>query len=256
VTPLTYLSVPSNHPERFAKALASHADRVILDLGNAVSPQNKASARAAVGSWLASAKPASRARVLVRINDTLSPYHTNDLAWLQKQPLSDVMLSKCETPEQLALALTMASRLADLPAPVAGVTADLAPSVVATDAERAQTLDMGAKLCIHRQHIDAASQAFVPNPAMLAWRIACSIPGNTPSTRALFGSMSAWSTSQFISGLGASWPSPPFLFNPTTSRGFHGCHHHRFTHLRRHFQRRAHAPSLVGREPYWQIPGH
>jgi citrate lyase beta subunit len=256
VTPLTYLFVPGNRPERFAKAWASHADRVILDLEDAVSPQDKVSARASIGSWLTSAEPASRAWVLVRINNALSPWHTDDLAWLQSQPMSEVMLSKCETPEQVALVLTMASRLADLPAPVAGVTPDLDPSVVASDAERALALGMGAKLCIRRQHIDMAHQAFVPNPATVAGRIACSIPGVTSNTRALFRSMPAWSTSRFISGLGASWPSPPFLFNPTTSRGFHGCHHHRFTHLRRHFQRRSHAPSLVGREPHSQIPGH
>jgi citrate lyase subunit beta/citryl-CoA lyase len=230
VTPLTYLFVPGNRPERFAKALASHAERVILDLEDAVSPQDKASARASIGSWLASAEPASRARVLVRINDALSPWHTDDLAWLQSQPLSEVMLSKCETPDQVAVvlrhlpagaqvlplmetvlgvhgavavaqapgvsrlafgsidyqldlgvdahspalehasvALTVASRLADLPAPVAGVTPDLDPSVVAADAERALALGMGAKLCIHPQQIDAARQAFVPSPATVAW---------------------------------------------------------------------------------------
>jgi tetratricopeptide (TPR) repeat protein len=104
---------------------------------------------------------------LVRINDTLSPYHTNDLAWLQKQPLSDVMLSKCETPEQLALALTMASRLADLPAPVAGVTADLAPSVVATDAERAQLLERTATLLVRLGECESALRLFEEASAIL-----------------------------------------------------------------------------------------
>jgi citrate lyase subunit beta/citryl-CoA lyase len=216
VTPLTYLFVPGNRPERFAKALTSHADRIILDLEDAVSPQDKTSARASIGSWLASAEPASRARVLVRINDALSPWHTDDLAWLQTQPLSVVLrhlptgaqvlplmetvrgvygaVAVAQAPgvsrlafgsidyqldlgvdthspalEYAAVALTVASRLADLPAPVAGVTADLAPSVVAADAERALALGMGAKLCIHPQQIDAARQAFVPSPATLAW---------------------------------------------------------------------------------------
>ena len=71
--------------------------------------------------------------------------------------------------EYAAVALSVASRLADLPAPVAGVTPDLAPSVVATDAQRALALGMGAKLCIHPQQIDAARQAFVPSPATVAW---------------------------------------------------------------------------------------
>jgi citrate lyase subunit beta/citryl-CoA lyase len=34
--PRTYLFVPANRPERFAKALASEADAVVLDLEDAV----------------------------------------------------------------------------------------------------------------------------------------------------------------------------------------------------------------------------
>ncbi len=34
--PRTYLFVPGNRPERFAKALGSGADRVVLDLEDAV----------------------------------------------------------------------------------------------------------------------------------------------------------------------------------------------------------------------------
>ena len=45
---LTYLFVPGNRSERFAKALASGADRVILDLEDAVAPADKAAARSAV----------------------------------------------------------------------------------------------------------------------------------------------------------------------------------------------------------------
>ena len=46
--PQTYLFVPGNRPERFAKALASGADRIILDLEDAVAPGDKAAARAAI----------------------------------------------------------------------------------------------------------------------------------------------------------------------------------------------------------------
>ncbi len=49
---LTYLFVPGNRPERFAKALASGADRVILDLEDAVAPADKAAAHSAVAEWL------------------------------------------------------------------------------------------------------------------------------------------------------------------------------------------------------------
>ena len=43
--PTTYLFVPGNRPERFAKALASGADRIIIDLEDAVAPADKAQAK-------------------------------------------------------------------------------------------------------------------------------------------------------------------------------------------------------------------
>jgi citrate lyase beta subunit len=39
--PRTYLFVPGNRPERFAKALASGADAIVLDLEDAVAPSSK-----------------------------------------------------------------------------------------------------------------------------------------------------------------------------------------------------------------------
>ncbi|HEY0179312.1 MAG TPA: CoA ester lyase, partial [Dokdonella sp.] len=53
--------------ERFAKALASGADAVILDLEDAVAPARKAHARTAVAEFLA-ARSADAATVFVRIN--------------------------------------------------------------------------------------------------------------------------------------------------------------------------------------------
>ena len=43
--PRTYLFVPGDRPERFAKALASGADAIVLDLEDAVAAAAKASAR-------------------------------------------------------------------------------------------------------------------------------------------------------------------------------------------------------------------
>ena len=59
----SYLFVPGNRPERFDKALASGADAVIVDLEDAVPPDQKDAARAMVAAWLSAAKP-----VVVRIN--------------------------------------------------------------------------------------------------------------------------------------------------------------------------------------------
>ena len=98
---LTYLFVPGNRPERFAKALASGADRVILDLEDAVAPADKAAARSAVAQWLHSQR-ALADRLLVRINDDASPWYADDLALLAASPLRCVMLPKCESPAQVA----------------------------------------------------------------------------------------------------------------------------------------------------------
>ena len=46
--PRSYLFVPGNRPERFEKAHAAGADAVILDLEDAVPPDEKPAARAAV----------------------------------------------------------------------------------------------------------------------------------------------------------------------------------------------------------------
>lgn len=98
---LTYLFVPGNRPERFAKALASGADRVILDLEDAVAPADKAAARKAVAEWIHS-QSAVADRLLVRINDDASPWYADDLVWLAASPLRCVMLPKCESPAQVA----------------------------------------------------------------------------------------------------------------------------------------------------------
>ena len=44
----SFLFVPGDRPERFAKALASGADAVVIDLEDAVAPGAKAQARAAL----------------------------------------------------------------------------------------------------------------------------------------------------------------------------------------------------------------
>ncbi|HET6564615.1 MAG TPA: aldolase/citrate lyase family protein, partial [Xanthomonadales bacterium] len=52
----SYLFVPANRPDRFDKALASGAHRVIVDLEDAVPEAEKAAARAAVAGWLSAEK--------------------------------------------------------------------------------------------------------------------------------------------------------------------------------------------------------
>ena len=100
--PLTYLFVPGNRPERFAKALASGADQVILDLEDAVAAADKAHARESIASWVATLASSDADRLLVRINDVTSPCHLDDVLWLKPSFIKHSMLSKCESPEQVA----------------------------------------------------------------------------------------------------------------------------------------------------------
>lgn len=62
----TLLFVPADRPERVAKALASGADAVIVDLEDAVRPERKEEARAQLAALLAGA---GEARRIVRVND-------------------------------------------------------------------------------------------------------------------------------------------------------------------------------------------
>lgn len=98
--PQTYLFVPGNRPERFAKAQASGADRIIIDLEDAVSPADKAVARDAIAAWMGGTV-AVRDRVLIRINDETTPWYADDLALIEALHVACVMLPKCECASQV-----------------------------------------------------------------------------------------------------------------------------------------------------------
>lgn len=95
----TFLFVPGDRPDRFAKAAASGADAVVLDLEDAVAAQGKHEAREHVRAWLARGNQA-----VVRINATGTPWHAGDIAMLagQRGAIPAVMVPKAEEPEHLA----------------------------------------------------------------------------------------------------------------------------------------------------------
>lgn len=66
--------------------------------------------------------------------------------------------------------LVLLSRLADLDAPVDGVTAAFDdPVLTAAEAQRARREGFGGKLCIHPKQIAAVNAAFSPSTDELAW---------------------------------------------------------------------------------------
>ena len=100
--PLTWLYVPGDRPERFAKAIDSETDVVIVDLEDAVAPGHKDAARENARRLLsgATAKP-----IVVRINDIRSAWGTADLAVLgDAAGLAGVRIPKVESAEDVRLA--------------------------------------------------------------------------------------------------------------------------------------------------------
>lgn len=94
--PRSYLFVPGQRPDRFAKAAASGAQAIILDLEDAVGPEQKDEARSHVASWLADGGAG-----LVRVNGQGTPWFEDDLAMLASAPSTGVMVPKAD-PEALA----------------------------------------------------------------------------------------------------------------------------------------------------------
>ncbi|OYX21995.1 MAG: CoA ester lyase [Rhodobacterales bacterium 32-66-9] len=82
------LFVPANRPERFAKAAASGADAIILDLEDAVAPVDKDAARAALSAGFTDLP------VIVRINAAGTAWHAADLAAAAQSPFAAIMLPK------------------------------------------------------------------------------------------------------------------------------------------------------------------
>jgi citrate lyase subunit beta/citryl-CoA lyase len=232
MTPRSYLFVPANRPERFAKALAAGADAVVLDLEDAVAPDAKGPARDAIARWAAGAAAAERGRVVVRINAAGDAGFADDLRLLRDARLDWVMLPKAESDVQLgavraalpgaqllplvesargvagvdalaagarvqrlvfgtldlaldldldiadgneALAhaagrLVIASRVAGLAAPVAGVTPQIDDEArLLADLAWARRHGFGAKLCIHPKQVAPIHRGLAPTPAELDW---------------------------------------------------------------------------------------
>jgi citrate lyase subunit beta / citryl-CoA lyase len=87
----SYLFVPGNRPERFAKACASGADVVIVDLEDAVPDGQKSFARDTVASWLSADRP-----VHVRVNGTNTAWFEEDVAAILRPGVAGVVFPKAE----------------------------------------------------------------------------------------------------------------------------------------------------------------
>ena len=88
------LFVPADRPERFAKAAASGADALILDLEDSVSPEKKDAGRAAVAEWLAGDR--AGVTTFVRVNPLDGDLTDADLAAVLPGGPDGLLLPKAE----------------------------------------------------------------------------------------------------------------------------------------------------------------
>ena len=101
------LFVPGDRPERFAKAAASGADAVILDLEDAVAAERKVFALEQVCDH-----GLDGSRTIIRVNPHASPRFEADLSALRKARFAALMLPKVESVEDIAAVHAALGRIA------------------------------------------------------------------------------------------------------------------------------------------------
>jgi citrate lyase subunit beta/citryl-CoA lyase len=105
------LFVPGSRPELFAKALASEADGISIDLEDAVQESRKGEARAAVHAFLCRMPPQSTGKVLiVRVNGVATPHFEADVEAAAWPGLDLLNLPKLESPNAVQAAAAMLGR--------------------------------------------------------------------------------------------------------------------------------------------------
>jgi citrate lyase subunit beta / citryl-CoA lyase len=107
------LFVPGDRPDRFAKASASGADAIIIDLEDSVSLANKLCAREATAEWLSGDRPVP---VFVRVNPQDSHMTQDDLNAVLPYLPNGILLPKAEGAKSIHWLCAMAAATADAPA--------------------------------------------------------------------------------------------------------------------------------------------
>jgi len=105
--PRSLLFVPADRPERFAKAAASGAEAVVVDLEDAVAPGSKSAARDGLADRLS-----APAAIVLRINGRDTPWFDDDLRAAAHPAVAAVMCPKASNADVIA---AVRSRCADKP---------------------------------------------------------------------------------------------------------------------------------------------
>lgn len=167
----SFLFLPADRLQRMEKALACGAHMVVVDLEDAVAPDAKPAARAALREQWTVLDPTSRARIAVRINAASTPWHEDDcecIEALANDGLGGVVLAKTES---LAPLGRLAQRASDVPLlPLIESAEGLAALDLIARAPRVARLlfghldfqvDLGLQCSADEHELDAVRLAFV-----------------------------------------------------------------------------------------------
>lgn len=106
------LFVPGSRPELFAKALASEADAISIDLEDAVLESRKADARAALSEFLGSPVASGHGKtIIVRVNGLDTPHFEADIAACARPHIDVINLPKPECAEDVRVAAALIERV-------------------------------------------------------------------------------------------------------------------------------------------------
>lgn len=94
------LFVPADRPDRYNKALASSADCIIIDLEDAVPPDDKDRARMLLERTIATME-GRLGKIVVRINACGSAWHAEDVDLLRRFQFAGIVIPKVESPASL-----------------------------------------------------------------------------------------------------------------------------------------------------------
>ena len=96
-----FLFVPGTRPERFTKALDSGAGGVIIDLEDAVAPEEKETARNAVRAAWPSFTTEQKKRLVIRSNSPGSKFYSADLILAQELAVACLLIPKSESMDEM-----------------------------------------------------------------------------------------------------------------------------------------------------------
>jgi len=97
----TFLFVPGNRPERFAKALGSGAHAIIIDLEDAVAEEDKAAARSAIQKAWAGFSSEEHRRIVIRSNAPGTRFYGEDLMLAEELGIACLLIPKSESIDQI-----------------------------------------------------------------------------------------------------------------------------------------------------------